>query len=161
MTDVQSEALTAARAADGLPYDVFFSYRHQEPDRSWVRKTLLPRLEAAGLRTFIDVRDFRLGEALVLEMARGVEQSRYTLAVLTPGYLESNFTELENVLADHLGLEQSQLRLIVITRENARPRLGIRARLSLDMSDDEQFEDNLQSLVKALSQPSSRAPSSS
>jgi hypothetical protein len=159
MSETPMDTLSAARTADGLPYDVFLSYRRQEPDRSWVRRTLLPSLEAAGLRTFIDFRDFRLGEALVLEMARGVEQSRYTLAVVTPAYLESNFTELENVLADHLGLENSELRLIAITREKAKARLGIRARLSLDMSDDDEFEANLQTLVEALSRPSSRKES--
>ena len=39
---------------------------------------------------------------------RAVESSTYTLAVLTPTYLESTFTELENVLAEHLGLEERE-----------------------------------------------------
>ena len=138
---------------DRFVYDVFISYRQQEPDRAWVRKTLVPQLEAAGLRVCIDYRDFRLGAPLVLEMARAVEQSRYTLAVLTPAYLTSNFTELENVLAEHLGLEKSQRRLLAVLREACKPRLGMRARLWLDMTDDEEFTVNLARLVYELRQP--------
>jgi hypothetical protein len=143
-----------ARATDGLPYDVFLSYRNSEPDGSWVRKTLRPALEAAGLRAFIDDRDFRLGAPLVLEMARAVEQSRYTLAVLTPDYLESNFTEIESVMAEHLGLETSQRRLLAVMRRPTRPRLGMRARLWLDMTDDTEFDVSLQRLIHELSLPS-------
>jgi len=61
---------------DSFVYDVFISYRQREPEKTWVRQTLQPRLEAAGARVCIDYRDFRLGAPLVLEMARVVEQSR-------------------------------------------------------------------------------------
>ena len=136
-----------------FPYDVFISYRQQEPDKTWVRKTLVPRLQADKLRVFIDYQDFRLGAPLVLEMPRAVEQSCYTLAVLSPAYLESNLTELENVLAEHLGLEQSQRRLLAIMHQRCSPRLGMRARLWLDMTDDDEFETNIARLVHALRQP--------
>jgi hypothetical protein len=139
-----------APTTDGFVYDVFLSYRQQEPDKSWVRKTLLPRLEAGGLRACIDYRDFRLGAPVVMEMARAVEQSRYTLAILSPAYLASNFTELENVLAEHLGLEKSQRRLMAVMRQACAPRLGMRARLWLDMTDDEGFEVNVERLVCEL-----------
>jgi hypothetical protein len=142
--------------ADGFLYDVFISYRQQEPGKSWVRKALLPKLEAEGLKACIDHRDFRLGAPLVLEMARAVEQSRYTLAILNEAYLKSNFTELENVLAEHLGLEKSQRRLLAIMREPCTPRLGMRARLWLDITDDDEFELNLKRLVYELRQPPER-----
>ena len=88
----------------------------------------------------------------MLEMARAVEQSRYTLAVLSPAYLTSNFTELENVLAEHLGLEKSQRRLLAVLREPCSPRLGMRARLWLDMTEDEELERNVERLVYELRQ---------
>lgn len=134
-------------------YDVFISYRHQEPELSWVRKTLLPRLRAEGLNVCIDHDCFRLGAPLVLEMARAVEQSRYTLAVLSPAYLRSNFAELEGVLAEHLGLEQGQRRLLMIVREPCTPRLGMRARLWLDMTDDAEFECGIARLANELRRP--------
>jgi hypothetical protein len=142
--------IPTAAPADGFAYDVFLSYRQQEPDKSWVRKTLRPRLEAAGLRVCIDHRDFRLGAPIVTEMARAVEQSRYTLSILSPAYLESNFAELENVLAEHLGLEKSQRRLLAVLREPCKPRLGMRARLWLDMTEDEEFEENVERLIFEL-----------
>ena len=135
---------------DAFVYDAFISYRQQDPDRSWVRGVLLPGLEAAGLRICVDYRCFRLGAPLVLEMARAVEQSRYTLGVLSPAYLESNFTELENVLSEHLGLERSERRLLMVMREPCKPRLGIRARLWLDMTDDAETETNLERLASEL-----------
>ena len=34
---------------EALHYDLFISYRHREPDKTWVRQTLVPRW-AAGVR---------------------------------------------------------------------------------------------------------------
>jgi hypothetical protein len=141
------------RRWDDEAYDVFISYRQQDPDGAWVRGVLARRLRAAGLRVFIDYESFRLGAPLVLEMARGVEQSRYTLAVLTPAYLESNFTELESVLAEHLGLELSERRLLMVRRAPCKPRLGMRARLWVDMTSDDEVERNVPRLVAALREP--------
>jgi TIR domain len=139
--------------ADDVSYDVFISYRRQEPDRTWVRERLVPRLRAKGLRVCIDDESFRLGEPLVLEMARAVEQSRYTLAILSPAYLRGNFAELENVLAEHLGLEQGRRRLLLVVREPCTPRLGLRARLWLDLTDDASFEPGITRLVSELRRP--------
>jgi hypothetical protein len=141
------------RQREDEAYDVFISYRQQDPDRGWVRGVLVERLRSAGLRVFVDYESFRLGAPLVLEMARGVEQSRYTLAVLSNAYLESNFTELESVLAEHLGLELSQRRLLMVRRAPCEPRLGLRARLWLDMTSDEEVDRNLPRLIATLREP--------
>jgi len=147
------ELSSSVRATDNFDYDVFVSYRQQEPDMTWVRKILVPRLITEGLTVCVDYKTFRLGTPLLREMERSIERSRYTLSVLTPAYLQSNFTDVENILADHLGLENSQRRLLAITRESCKPRLGMRARLWLDMSRDEEFETDLQRLVFELQQP--------
>jgi uncharacterized caspase-like protein len=143
----------AERPRDTFQYDVFLSYRQQDPDKSWVQKTLLPRLKAEGLKVCIDTESFRLGAHLVSEMERAVEQSRYTLAVLSPAYLDSSFTELENILAEHLGLEERQRRLLAVMREQCKPRLGVRARLWLDMRDDREFDMSVARLVQELRMP--------
>jgi hypothetical protein len=83
-------------------------------------------------------------------MGRAVESSTYTLAVLSPAYLESTFAELESVLAEHLGLEEGERRLIVVMREFTRPRLGMRARTWLDMSNDSTFEQDVTTLCRQL-----------
>ncbi len=146
------------RLDDGFRYDVFLSYRQQDPDKTWVRKTLYPRLKAEGFKVCLDVIDFRLGEPVLTEMERGVVESRYTTAVLTPAYLSSNYTDFENVIAQHLGLEQSQRRFLGILRERCRPRLGIRALCYLDMTDDDEFEMGIARLTAQLREPPERKP---
>lgn len=148
-----TEPESSHTASDNFAYDVFISYRQQEPDVTWVRNTLVPRLVEKGIKVFVDYKNFRLGEPLITAMERSVEQSRYTLSILSPAYLESNFTTVENIMADHLGLENSQRRLLAVMREPCRPRLGMRARLWLDMTKDEEFEMNLERLVYELKQP--------
>ena len=70
--------MSSNKLSNDFAFDVFVSYRQREPDLSWVRKKLVPRLEAEGLRVFVDYKHFKLGAPLVLEMARGVETARYT-----------------------------------------------------------------------------------
>jgi hypothetical protein len=140
-------------ARDHFEYDVFISYRQTEPGKSWVRKKLVPRLEAEGLRVCIDYRCFRLGRMLVTEMERAVESSRYTVSVLTPDYLNSGFAEFEEILSQHLGLERRQTRYMGIMREPCKPSLRVRARFWLDMTDDEEFEENVARLAYQVRLP--------
>ncbi|MDT7580046.1 MAG: hypothetical protein QOK35_1310 [Pseudonocardiales bacterium] len=143
--------MPSAGELPGWPgHDVFLSYRHRAPDGPWVWKFLAPRLRAAGLRVLLDVDSFRLGAPLVTEMARAVEESRYTIAVLTPAYLCSGFTELETVLAEHLGLERAEERLLLVLREPCRPRLGLRARIQVDMTDNAKADGQLRRLVDTV-----------
>jgi hypothetical protein len=138
---------------DGFKYDVFLSYAATGSDANWTRKVLLPRLKASGLRVCIDVETFRLGAKIITEIERAVETSRYTLAVLSPAYLESGFRELENVLAEHVGIEESQRRLLAVMRETCKPRLGMRARMWLDVSDDRELDASVERLVHELRMP--------
>ena len=55
-------------------YDVFISYSSK--DREWVRGELLQRIEKAGLRAFIDFRDFTRGAVSIKEMERGIIECR-------------------------------------------------------------------------------------
>lgn len=150
-TTVPNITQDSPAAIDDFSFDVFISY-HQK-DKIWVRKVLVPKLEVAGFKIFVDYRDFRLGVPIVTEMARAVEQSRYTLAILTPAYLENGFSQLENVLAEHLGLEENQRKLLAVMREECDPRLGLRVSRWLDMTSDEEFQDNIKRLVIELSSP--------
>ena len=141
---------------DRWSFDAFISYRQQDPDRTWVRQTLVPALDSAGLRVCIDHRCFRLGRALIPQMEQAVEESRYTLAVLSPAYLESNFTDLERVMAQHLGLERSEARLIALLFRPCTPPLSLRACLWLDMIDETRFEEQVTVLAEQLRQEPAR-----
>ena len=79
-----------------MAYDAFVSYSHA--DAEWVRTWLLPRLERAGLRICIDFRDFDVGVLSLENMSRAVDNSRHTLLVLTPAWIESEWTDYELLL---------------------------------------------------------------
>lgn len=85
------------KVTDKYPWDVFISYSHR--DEEWVAGTLLPRLEAAGFRICIDFRDFKVGRAAFLNMQDAVANSRQTLVVMTPAWVESQWTLMEGLLS--------------------------------------------------------------
>ena len=101
-------------AADAEPrYDVFLSYRHEEPDRTFARE-LLALLEADGYRVAIDERDFRVNESFLAEMERCIRESRYTVAILSSRYLQSGNCEEEAVICKILDMGERRRRLIPI-----------------------------------------------
>jgi len=135
-------------------YDVFISYRQSDADTIFVKQKLIPYFNHCGLKTFVDYKNFRLGVPLIKEMERGVLESKFTLAILSPKYLESTFTEFENIIAEHLGLINSQRRLICAMIEQCNPRLSIQAKLWLDFTSQAKFENNIDTLVLALKENS-------
>lgn len=84
-------------------YDVFVSYRHVQPDLDWVRTVLVPALDEQKFAVCVDYRAFEPGSIVIEAMSDAVRASRFTAAVLSPRFMESGFTTLELVLADHLG----------------------------------------------------------
>lgn len=99
----------------GYRYDVFVSYAEKDAqDVDWVWETLLPRLEAAGLQVAIsdDVRE--PGVARVVNIERGIEQSKRTLIVLSPAYLADTMAQFENVMAQTMSIEASRARMIPV-----------------------------------------------
>jgi tetratricopeptide (TPR) repeat protein len=89
------------------PYDVFISYSHA--DEEWVTDMLLPRLEGAGLRVCIDYRDFVAGKPALVNMQDAAKNSRHTVLVLTPAWVESEWTFYESLLtrtSDPAGLQR-------------------------------------------------------
>jgi len=149
---------------DDYQYDVFISYRSKESDKQlqvfsdksytdakWVRKTLIPYLESQGLKVYVDFR-FPLGHYFINCMEEAIQQSRYTVLVLSPAYLESTYTEFQNIAAQQLNLEQKQPHLIPLMREECQPRLGLRTLFFLDMMDEDDFEVNVKRLIYQLRQ---------
>ncbi|RZJ08933.1 MAG: TIR domain-containing protein [Acidovorax sp.] len=77
-------------------FDVFID--HAATDAPWIRDSLLPRLEAVGLRVGVDFRDFEVGRSSSENRARLLGESQWTLLVLTPAWLKGEWTGLEAVL---------------------------------------------------------------
>ncbi|MHB8068046.1 MAG: FxSxx-COOH system tetratricopeptide repeat protein [Desulfobaccales bacterium] len=74
------------------PKDFFISYN--KADKAWA-EWIAWELEAAGYTTIIQAWDFRPGGNFVLEMHQAAQKARRTLAVLSPDYLTSQFTQPE------------------------------------------------------------------
>src|SRR5215467_450143 len=72
--------------------DFFISYNRV--DRAWA-EWIAWQLEAAGSHAIVQVWDFRPGSNFVLDMQRAASVARCTLAVLSPDYLTSLYTQPE------------------------------------------------------------------
>ena len=83
--------------ADTFKYDVFISYSHNDED--WVVNTLLPAIEDAGLKACIDFRDFTPGKPSRVNMREACKQSAYTLLVMTPAWMASEWAAFEALLS--------------------------------------------------------------
>ncbi len=145
--------------ADDFSYDVFISYRHAQPDEGWVRTVLVPALEQAELRVCLDVRDFAPGVPELNERMRAVEQSRRTVVVLSPAYMENELGELENLMAQTLGVENGQYRLLPV-RFDPHTRVPLRLRIYwyADFADPARHNEALTQLIAAARQLPARAP---
>lgn len=120
--------------SDDFIYDAFISYSHR--DKDWVRGELLLRLEREGIKVCIDFRDFEPGAPSVLEMERAVKESRKTFLVLTPAYLESEWTEFEGILLQTLDPANRKRRLIPLLKERCELPLRINAFTHVDFTED-------------------------
>jgi len=72
--------------------DFFISYN--SADRQWA-EWIAWQLEDAGYSTAIQAWDFRPGSNFVLEMQKAATEAQRTIAVLSPDYLKSLFTQPE------------------------------------------------------------------
>jgi TIR domain len=83
---------------------VFLSYCEGAPDEA-LALNLLSELERAGYSVAVEGRDFRVGLSVSSERERCVTQSRFTVGVVTPRYLESAETESVTLIQQTLGRE--------------------------------------------------------
>lgn len=97
-------------------FDVFFSYRHVEPDRGFALE-LLNRLEECGFRCAIDERDFSPNQHFLAEMERCIKESRFLLCVITSRYVASDHCLEEAVLSKTLDMSERTRRVVPLIFE--------------------------------------------
>ena len=132
-------------------HDVFVSYSHK--DRPWVAEVLVKALREGGLRVLLDEDSFEAGQSSIRNMSDAVLQARRTVAVLTPNWIASEWSQFEGLLSVQQDPTGARGRLIPILREkcNAPPWLSIRT--YVDFVDDTVVGNQLGKLVRSLSRP--------
>ena len=146
-----TKAVTTVRPPqDHYEFDAFISYSESKTDRRWVRN-FIQSLQTANFKIAVDYLA-PLGMPKITFAEEAVTKSRYTLVILSPAYLASRFAEFQSLIAQHLGQEQSQYRVVPLMIEECTPRLGLRILPILDMTDSAEFEFNFDRLLDYLSQ---------
>lgn len=98
----------------GFRYDAYISYVDREPDSKWVWGTLVPRLESVGLRLAVSGDVEEPGVARVVNIERGIRQSKRTVVILSEGYLKDHLADFENVLAQTMDIQEGTYRLLPV-----------------------------------------------
>lgn len=126
-------------------YDVFISYHPRDGD--WVWDWLLPRLEQAGLRVCIDQKCFQPGAPVATEIERAVNESRRTLAVMTPAWVESQWDQFEALLIHQKDAAARIRRLIPLLLKPCYPPDRIRLLQWVDFTDAGRQEEQLSRVI--------------
>ncbi|XP_058803616.1 protein toll-like [Phymastichus coffea] len=95
-------------------YDAFISFSHKDED--FVEREIIAKLEE-GPRPYklcLHYRDWLAGEWIPLQISRSVEESRRTVVILSPNFLESVWGRMEFRAAHTQVLKEGRARLIVI-----------------------------------------------
>ena len=98
--------------------DFFISYT--EADKAWA-EWIAWTLEEAGLSVIIQAWDFRPGGNFVLDMQRAASETEKTIVVLSPAYLEAEYTQPEWDAAFAQDPQGKQRKLIPVRVSKCKP----------------------------------------
>ncbi len=142
--------------AGGFRYDAYLSHADREPDATWVWQTLVPRLEAAGLRVAVAGDVEEPGVSRVVSAERGIVRARRTVVVLSEAYLVDRMAGFIDTLAQTLGLEEGTARLVPVLRspvEAGHLPARLRMLVGIDLTHPRRASRNFHRLVRALHAP--------
>ncbi|CAH2079499.1 unnamed protein product, partial [Iphiclides podalirius] len=135
-------------------YDAFVSYSHQDSE---LAEKILIRLEAPphSLRLCYHHRDWVAGDWIPAQIARSVEQSRWTIILLSKHFMESVWGLFEFRQAYLRALTGDKVRILIVLVEDVMsdPRMNDELRTYLATNtylhiDDPQFWDKLPYAVR-------------
>jgi hypothetical protein len=137
-------------------YDAYISYVDKGADAEFVWDTLVPKLEAAGLKVAVAGDSATPGVPRVIGGERGIRQAKRTVLVLSEAYLRDGMGEFENVVSQTMSIQEGSYRLlplkIAAIAEDAIPvRLSMLE--TLDLTNRRRAERNYARLIQALAGP--------
>lgn len=110
--------------------NIFISYNRA--DRSWA-EWIAWQLEAAGESVVIQAWDFLAGTDFVLEMDRAARETMQTIAILSPSYLEADYTHPEWAAAFARDPRGRQRSLLPVRVEHCEPEGLLAQRIWVDL----------------------------
>ena len=147
-----NEAL--ASKTDTYTYDVYISYAKK--DKRWVEAEMVPRLAQEKIKIAVSDEDGLIGVPFIINIEDGIKKSKRILIIISEAYLYDNMANFENILAQHLSIENGDYRLIPIIISSLDKTL-IPPRLSmltgLDLTDLSEKDIVFAKLLKAISEP--------
>jgi hypothetical protein len=132
-----------------LTYDAFVSYSHR--DRAWVDSHLVAPLERAGIRVAIDYRDFEIGVFAQDNMEKFVDASRHVLLVMSPNWIESEWSSFEYLVASASDPAARRRKLVPILISTTELPQRLALRTFADFRDPKAYESEFSKVVRALS----------
>jgi hypothetical protein len=156
LTDIQARGASRNERRRGLcvtippttELDLFVV--HAAADAAFVRGYLLPALELPRDRVLL-VDELPLGGLVASEIDRGVSRSRYTVAVLSPAYLEDRWAGFGAELASHLSRHDA--RVVPLRLVDCELPLRLDTRVALDFTDKGRWAWETARLRELLSHP--------
>ena len=137
-------------------YDVFISYRRARRDKRFALQ-LLRDLEELGYRVALDERDFDASASFLEEMERCVRNSRFTLAVVSPQYLQSGHCQEEAILCKVLDMGERKRRLVPLVIQKVEMPAWMFGIVGVDFTNTNPVVPPLEKLVNTLGKPLSSA----
>ncbi|XP_076596006.1 toll-like receptor 1 [Chaetodon auriga] len=99
----------------GVEFHAFVSYSQHDAD--WVRNSLLPNLEAGGLRICHHEKNFVPGKTIVDNIVTCVEKSRRSVFVLSAHFVKSEWCHYELYFASHQRLAHGSDSIVLVLLE--------------------------------------------
>jgi hypothetical protein len=141
---------------DEFFHDAYVCFADREPDKGYVWKTLVPRLEREGVRVAVSGDAEEPGVDRVAGIEAGVRKAKRTLLVLTDAFLQDHVARFQDTLAQTIGLDKGQYRVLPVRigpmNEQAIP-ATIKSLTTVDLVDPYTAERQWQRLVRALKGP--------
>jgi len=132
-------------------YDVFISYRHGDPDRR--RAVQLDAIfQKSGIVAAFDERDFSPQETFLDEMARCIQESTFTVALLSERYLGSYNTLEEAVMQKCLDSAERARRLLPVYLEPCEPPLWLSTLVGVRLYESSASPSPVEKLIRVLSE---------
>jgi hypothetical protein len=147
---------TVEKDEEGFRYDAYVSYVEKEPDETWVWETLLPRVQAAGLRVTVSEDVLQPGVDRVVSIPRGIRQAKRTLVVLSEAYLADKWAHFEHVIGQTIGIQEGSYRVLPVNisplSEDKLP-VNLSRMVIIDFSNPRHLERRFEHLIRSLKEP--------